>query len=72
MNLEDHKKALNSVGWFIPPYLQLGFLTMIKTAIDLGRITDPHQLEGFLAQAYSAPHLAASAPPRAWLRFFHQ
>ncbi|HVR45237.1 MAG TPA: hypothetical protein VMT95_01155 [Candidatus Binatia bacterium] len=64
MNLEDHKKALNGVGWFIPPYLQLGFLTTIKTEIDVGKITDPHQLESFLAQAYSAPHLAAMVQER--------
>lgn len=64
MNLEDHKKALNRVGWFIPPYLQLGFLSTIKNAIDSGGITDPHQLEGLLAQAYSPAHLAAMVQER--------
>jgi hypothetical protein len=52
------------VGWFIPPYLQLGFLTVITTAIDSGGITDPHQLEGFLAQAYSPAHLAVMVQER--------
>jgi hypothetical protein len=64
MNLEDHKKALNAVGWFIPPYLQLGFLTQIKDAIDNGAITDPHQLETVLSQAYSPLHLAAMVQER--------
>lgn len=64
MNLEDHKQAFNKVGWFLPPYLQVGFLTMLKTAIENDKISDPHQLEGFLAQAYSPAHLAAMVKHR--------
>lgn len=59
LDLRDHGKALNSVGWFIPPYLSLGFLGKLKDAIQSGRLSDQVQLETALAFAYSPNHLAA-------------
>jgi hypothetical protein len=59
MNLDAHKKAFNSVGWFIPPYLGLRFLTRVKDAIYRTTPFDQTHLEAALAIAYSPEHLAA-------------
>lgn len=59
MNLDGHKKAFNSVGWFIPPYVTLGFLTLIKDAIESGTPFGQPHLEAALAAAYSPENLAA-------------
>ena len=59
MDLSDHKTAFNSVGWFVPPYLQLGYLTQIKDAIVQGRLTQQNQLGFVLSMAYGPQHLAA-------------
>lgn len=64
MNLDGHKKAFNSVGWFIPPYLSLGFLTLIKDAIDSSTAFDQPHLEAALAAAYSPESLAAMVSER--------
>jgi hypothetical protein len=61
-DLDDYKKALNSVGWFIPPYLMLGLLGGLKDAVNSDRLSNQALqglLEGVLAFAYSPSHLAA-------------
>lgn len=64
MNLNDYKKSLNSVGWFIPPYLSLGFLGVLKSAIDAEQPLDQQGLGAVLSRAYSPEHLAAMVSER--------
>ncbi len=57
--LNPVKSALNSVGWFIPPCLSIGFLRMLQEAIDGGQLANHKGLEAALTTAYSPGHLAA-------------
>lgn len=58
-SLDDLKSTFNRVGWFIPPYLSLGYLRMLQNVIDGGAVSDPRALEALLARAYSPKNLAA-------------
>ena len=63
-NLDDHKTAFNSVGWFIPPYLSMWFLHSIKAAIESAPGFDQTSLGTVLSYAYSPEHLAAMVSER--------
>ena len=55
-----HKEAFNSVGWFIPPYVTMGFLgTLAKKIHESGGNFDQQELENLLACIYSPENLAA-------------
>lgn len=63
--LDHYKQAFNSVGWFIPPYVTMGFLgNLTKTIRDHSGTFDQQQLESFLAQIYSPANLAAMVTER--------
>jgi hypothetical protein len=64
MNLDAHKKAFSSVGWFIPPYLSVGFLTKLRDAINSGQRFGQAHLEAALAVAYSPEYLATMVSER--------
>src|ERR1700680_2506055 len=59
MDLNSLKQSFNSIGWFLPPYLSVGFLNAIKANIDTGKISTQEQLELTLVPAFSPDHLAA-------------
>lgn len=59
LDLARHKAAFNSVGWFIPPYVQVGYLSSIEHAISQRVITDQPHLEDALAPIFSPEHIAA-------------
>ena len=58
--MEPYKHAFNKVGWFIPPYVAMGFLAKMATEIN-ERNSDFNQenLEQFLELIYSPENLAA-------------
>lgn len=62
-NLDYHKQAFNSVGWFIPPFVQLGYLGQVAQQINEGKICE-RTLESHLAQIYSPENLAAMVSER--------
>lgn len=47
-DLDYHKQAFNSVGWFIPPFVQLGYLGRVAQQIYEGKICE-RTLENHLA-----------------------
>ncbi len=59
LDLTNHKTAFNSVGWFIPAFVQVGYLCEIEQAISKGAITDQKHLESALAPLYLPEHVAA-------------
>ncbi|MCL1162143.1 hypothetical protein L2728_09700 [Shewanella chilikensis] len=62
-NLDYLKQAFNNVGWFIPPYVQLGYLERVAHQIDEGEICE-RTLASHLAQIYSPGNLAAMVSER--------
>lgn len=57
--LDNFKRSFNSVGWFIPPYISLGFLDLLsKRILDKGSAFDQIELEDLLSAIYSPEHLA--------------
>lgn len=59
-NLEYFKDAFNSVGWFIPPYVGLGFLADLSKKIkDANGSYSQQDLERMLSLIYSPESLAA-------------
>ena len=62
-NLDYHKQAFNSVGWFIPPYVQLGFLEDVAKQINDNNVCE-RTLAPYLAQIYSPEILAAMISER--------
>jgi hypothetical protein len=63
--LDYYKQAFNSVGWFIPPYVTLGFLgALAKKINDNGKALDQQELEKILALIYSPENLAAMVTER--------
>ena len=66
MNTLDHyKQAFNSVGWFIPPYITMDFLsTLTKSIRDNGADFHQQDLERFLALIYSPENISAMATER--------
>lgn len=58
--MDYHKTAFNSVGWFIPSYVTFGFLTATaKQIYDRQGSFGQNDLEEILANIYSSEHLAA-------------
>lgn len=56
--LNSYKEAFNSVGWFIPPYVQMGYLSSIVQGIN-NQSLDEKSLEPYLAQIYNPENMAA-------------
>jgi hypothetical protein len=60
-----HKGAFNRIGWFIPPYVTLGFLSnLAKHVHTAGATFGQPDLEDFLRQIYAPAHLAAMVTER--------
>jgi hypothetical protein len=59
-DLSDSSERLNSVGWFVPPYVSSGFLEMVALTIarSNGNFAQG-DLERVLARVYDAERLAA-------------
>lgn len=62
-NLDFHKQAFNNVGWFIPPYVQLGFLDNIAKQINDNNVCES-TLTHYLEQIYSPENLSAMVSER--------
>ncbi len=59
-SLDHYKEDLNSVGWFIPPYVSLGFLSeMIQKIKNANGSYTQVELESMLSLIYSPENLAA-------------
>lgn len=61
MSTLDHfKHSFNRVGWFIPPYVSIGFLDQISLLVQqMGQLFSQNELEVLLGRIYSPEHLAA-------------
>jgi hypothetical protein len=58
--LDDFQETFNSVGWFIPPFVPLGFLGLIsKEILDKKGKFSQSELEGWLSIIYSPENLSA-------------
>ncbi len=63
--LQHFEKAFSSVGWFLPPYAAMGFLsTMAAEILRKGSGFSQRDLEQWLALLYGADGLAAMACSR--------
>jgi hypothetical protein len=64
-NLDIYREAFNGVGWFIPPYVPMGFLSRMVSRIgnNSGAMSQD-DLEGFLALIYSEENLAVMVTER--------
>ncbi len=63
--LEHFRDTLGSVGWFIPPYVTVGFISRICKAItDKGPSFAQSDLQAQLAYVYSPSNLAAMVSDR--------
>ena len=59
-NLDYFKDQFNKVGWFIPPYVSIGFLDQLAKKInDSENNYSQDQLETMLSLIYSPEHLAS-------------
>ncbi len=59
-NLDYQKQAFNTVGWFIPAYVGMGYADNVaKQITDANKTFDQQKLEQALSQIYSAENLAA-------------
>jgi hypothetical protein len=64
-NLDIYREAFNGVGWFIPPYVSMGFLSrMVSRIRNNSSAMSQDDLEGFLALIYSEENLAAMVTER--------
>ncbi|WP_298729256.1 hypothetical protein [uncultured Pseudomonas sp.] len=64
-NLDHFKAAFNSVGWFIPPYVTLGYLSLLAKEIHVkGPSFSQDDLAAALSLIYSADNLAAMVTER--------
>ena len=64
-SLDHYKDSFCSVGWFIPPYVTLGYLNLLSKAIsDKGEFFSQGDLEAALSFIYSADNLAAMITER--------
>lgn len=51
--LEHYRSTLGGVGWFIPPYITMGFLSSVCADIhEKGELFTQDDLEVVLARAY--------------------
>jgi hypothetical protein len=63
--LDNFKVSFNSVGWFIPPYVSLGFLSHLSNEISAKRRAfSQEDLEAWLSITYSPENLAAMVSER--------
>jgi len=63
--LEHFRTELNSVGWFIPPYVSLGFLSSLCVEIrQKGEAFTQSDLEEVLSRIYSSYNLATMVTER--------
>ncbi len=63
--LDYYKETFNSVGWFIPPYITLGFLSFLAKEIhDSNGAFDQNKLQEALSHIYSECNLAAMVVSR--------
>jgi hypothetical protein len=58
-SLEQLKVAFNHIGWFVPPYVQLGFLWSFKGEIDTTQPFDHKKVESIMARIYQPIALAS-------------
>ncbi len=64
-DLNHFKTAFNSVGWFIPPFISMGFLNMMyKKIIDSGGAFTQKDLEFMLSLIYSPENISAMVVSR--------
>lgn len=64
-NLDHFKETFNSVGWFIPPYVTMGFLSLLSRAIhEKNGSFNQQDLEQALSIIYSKDNLAAMVVSR--------
>jgi len=64
-NLDQCKQEFNRVGWFVPPYVSVGFLkTLAGTIRGNAKVFDQQQLQRFIAPLFSSQHLAAMVTER--------
>lgn len=63
--LDRYAQILNSIGWFIPPYASMGFISALTTEIKAAGINYAQvNLENFLSKLYSPEELAAMVTER--------
>jgi hypothetical protein len=59
-NLDHFEKAFQSVGWFIPPYAQMGYISqLVAKILNHPQPLTPDELSVELSPLYSAHNLAA-------------
>src|ERR1700674_2493112 len=64
-SLEAEKQAFNSVGWFIPPFISIGYIESVAQSItDKGSSFGQTDLQEFLARVYSGDNLATMVTER--------
>lgn len=64
-DLEHLRKPFSSIGWFIPPYVSMGFLSQLAKVIhDKSRGFTQLDLEQWLALIHPPEHLAAMVTER--------
>jgi hypothetical protein len=64
-NLDHFKKSFNDVGWFIPPYVTIGFMSLLESTISKSNVVfGQDQLEKWLTILYSHENLAAMVVSR--------
>lgn len=51
-SVEPLKDAFNHIGWFIPPYISLGFLWSFKAEIDMTQPLDEKRVAAIMARIY--------------------
>jgi hypothetical protein len=65
LNLDHCGQSFNRVGWFIPPYINVGFLDLLAREIsNRGAAFDQNTLQNVLARIYSPLNLAAMVNQR--------
>ncbi|MHB8699104.1 MAG: hypothetical protein ACYC9J_13950 [Sulfuricaulis sp.] len=63
--MEIYEKSLNELGWFIPPYITIEFLsTLISEIREQGTSFGQTELESFLSTLYTPSALAAMVTER--------
>jgi hypothetical protein len=64
-NHDNYRDAFNGVGWFIPPYVSMGFLSpMVARIRNNSSAMSQDALEEFLALIYSEENLAVMVTER--------
>src|ERR1700691_2133850 len=60
IDLSESKERLNSVGWFMPPYVSAGFLDLVALSIARGNGEfTQDDLEKVLARVYDPERMAS-------------